>query len=356
MSNPSIELDATILPTPLIDQIAIKEQSSKQLYQKPAYEDTILNPKDEVNTIQNSTSSLLNDVKSSTQTQGQTQGQTQLQTQVAQSQIQTQELSQTNVQIRFQTQDQIILEQSKSLNRAAIFGTKSKSFTQTQHRYITQNKLGEGNFGVVWKAVDSDIGREIAIKTFKVDAAKGRQMFEDEIKVAGYLDHPGIPPIHDVGIDENGKYYFVMKYINGVPLSTIIEKLKAGDQEMHDRFPFERRADLMIQLLRILKAAHQEGVIHRDIKPDNLMIGPSDEVMLVDWGIALNLNENNGENILCGTPLYMSPEQAQMKALTRQSDLYSVGAVFYELISLSKPIPSAPSIVEMLQKNHSLHT
>jgi serine/threonine-protein kinase len=308
MSNLPIEFEATILPTTQIEHISIKEESSKQLFQKPAYQDTILHTED------------------FNETQAETQSKTQAETQA-------------------EPQDF-----ARSLNRASILGTKAKSFASTPHRYVTESKLGEGNFGIVWKAVDSDIGREIAIKTFKVDPIKGRQMFEDEIKVAGYLDHPGIPPIHDVGIDENGKYYFVMKYIHGEPLSNIIEKLKEGDQETHDRFPFERRADLIIQLLRILKAAHQVRIVHRDIKPDNIMIGPADEVMLVDWGIAINLNETNGEKVLCGTPLYMSPEQAEMKALTRQSDLYSVGAVFYELLSLSRPIPPAGSVIEMLQK------
>ncbi len=309
MSNQKIQFDATILPTSYPKDLSFKDYSTKQIIEMESA--TILDINHQGDDFEQDDSKVS---------------------------ISTNEKEKKWEQVF-----------SKSLNRHAILGTKANTKMPTSDRYIAQYKLGEGSFGSVWKALDSDIGREIAIKTFKVDAIKGRQMFEDEIKVAGYLDHPGIPPIHDVGIDENGKYYFVMKFINGEPLSNLIEKLKDGDQETHDRFPFERRADLIIQLLRILKSSHQVGIIHRDIKPENIMIGPADEVMLVDWGIAINLSETTGENVLCGTPLYMPPEQAQMKALTRQADLYAVGAVFYELLSLSKPIPFANSIVETLQ-------
>jgi serine/threonine protein kinase len=243
---------------------------------------------------------------------------------------------------------------SKSLNRNAILLSKSQKSHLSQYRYIAQDKLGEGNFGNVWKAFDSDIGREVAIKIFKSEIKNHKRLFEEEIKISGALDHSGIPTIHDVGIDEKGNYYFVMKYISGEPLSHIIEKMKHGDKETLERFPFEKRADLIIQLLRILQAAHKKNIIHRDIKPDNIMIGLLDEVMMIDWGIAINLSENNGENILCGTPFYMSPEQSQKKALTKQSDIYAIGAVFYELMSFSKPIPLAESLVEMFDKivNH----
>lgn len=243
---------------------------------------------------------------------------------------------------------------SLSLNRHSILDVNRNQnhAPMSSIRYIGQKKLGEGNFGVVWSATDQDIGRNVAIKTLKFGAEQGKKALLDEIKVAGHLDHPGIPPIYDIGLDSQGRYYFIMKYIQGEPLSEIIDRLKHGDQATHQRFPFERRVDLMIQLLRILKASHQVNMIHRDIKPDNIIIGPSDELMLIDWGIALNLNENNGEGTISGTPLYMAPEQALLQPLSPRSDLYAVGAVFYELMTLQVPVPlnGVKSLYEMIEQ------
>jgi serine/threonine protein kinase len=243
---------------------------------------------------------------------------------------------------------------SLSLNRDSILirPQAKEDASLKSNRYMGQKKLGEGNFGIVWEAVDQDIGRNVAIKTFKFDAEQGKRALMEEIKVAGHLEHPGIPPIYDIGLDCEGRYYFIMKYLQGEPLSDIINKLRNGDPQTHERFPFERRVDLIIQLLRIIKASHQAQMLHRDIKPDNMIIGPSDELMLIDWGIALNLKESNGEGTISGTPLYMAPEQAMMKGLSEQSDLYSVGAVFYELMTLQVPIPlqGVKSLHEVIEK------
>ena len=100
-----------------------------------------------------------------------------------------------------------------------------------------------------------------------------------------------------------------MKYVEGKTLKQLIQELINNNKETHRRFPFGKRAELMIQLLRTLCDLHENNIVHRDIKPDNILVDHNGHAYLMDWGIALDLNESNGEGELCGTPKYMSPEQ-----------------------------------------------
>src|SRR5262249_26554491 len=158
--------------------------------------------------------------------------------------------------------------------------------------------------------------------------------FVEEIRTIGRLEHPNIVPIHDVGVDERGDYYFVMKFVDGETLESIIDKLAAGDRAYHAKFGFERRVQIFLALLEAVRFAHTRGIVHRDIKPANVMVGAYGEVVLMDWGIAKSLH---GDSVpeetprplvhasgsrrgtlfetqlgqLVGTPAYMSPEQAR---------------------------------------------
>src|SRR5690606_23290345 len=110
--------------------------------------------------------------------------------------------------------------------------------------------------------------------------------FIDEVRTVGSLEHPNIVPIHDVGVDEDGSLFFVMKYVEGETLASIIEKLAKGDRECHSRYNCEARLDVFTGRLRARQYAHGQGLVHRDIKPENLMIGRYGEVVVMDWGIA----------------------------------------------------------------------
>lgn len=217
-------------------------------------------------------------------------------------------------------------------------------------RFLYKDQLGKGASGIVWTAQDQDIQRIVAIKTFfGASTPKEKEDFLAEIRLVGKLEHPGIPPVYDVGVNERGQYYFVMKYIQGRTLRDLIFQLKTGQKAAHTQFPFHRRAEVIIQLLRILCAVHQQGIVHRDIKPENILIGPSAEVMLIDWGIALDCNRSDGVGDFCGTPYYMSPEQVERKPIDARSDLYSLSCVFYEFLSLFKALPTIQDLNKLLE-------
>jgi eukaryotic-like serine/threonine-protein kinase len=231
---------------------------------------------------------------------------------------------------------------------------------QTKSRYEPIQKLGEGGMGEVVLVHDQDIARKVAVKRLLPEATNPVLLarFVDEIRTVGRLEHPNIVPIHDVGIDEAGRYFFVMKYVEGETLETIIGKLAAGDPEYRRAYTFERRVEIVIDVLQALSYAHQNGVVHRDIKPANVMVGRYGEVMLMDWGIAKPITEprdlargpdatlgdetHRGKRYmthvgsLVGTPAYMSPEQARgdVDRLDAQSDLYSVSVMLHEFVTL----------------------
>lgn len=214
------------------------------------------------------------------------------------------------------------------------FSMQDANFHTQQERYVYEKSVGEGAYGKVWRAKDQKIGRIVALKKFKTSGMEGAWLCQTEINKAGRLDHPGIPTIYDAGQKE-GESYFTMKYVEGKTLKNIIANLIDKDAETHKRFPFIKRAEIIIQLLRTLCDLHANQVVHRDIKPDNILIDDNGHVYLMDWGIALDLKEGNGKGDLCGTPKYMSPEQCHQSEIDGRSDIYSLAATFYELLSLT---------------------
>lgn len=237
-------------------------------------------------------------------------------------------------------------------------------------RYEPNRLLGRGGMGEVKLAHDHDIGRKVAVKRL-LDERNPHAVarFIDEVRTVGSLEHPNIVPIHDVGVDENGALFFVMKYVEGETLASIIAKLAAGDRDYHARYNFEARLEVFIGLLRALQYAHSQGLVHRDIKPENLMIGRYGEVVVMDWGIAhairdharagqaaaglLDIDRASTETVdgaVVGTPQYMSPEQAagEVAELDGRSDLYSAFVVLYELLTLTPYIPAGKSAVEAI--------
>jgi serine/threonine-protein kinase len=223
-------------------------------------------------------------------------------------------------------------------------------------RYVPVQSLGAGGMGEVALVEDRDIGRKVARKRLLPGAGDSDVMrFVDEVRVVGKLDHPSIVPIHDVGVDEQGELFFVMKFVEGETLEAVIERLRAGDPETLRLWDNTRRIEVFRKLLHALSYAHERGILHRDIKPANVMIGAHGEVMLMDWGVARPIggareahlakraSEASGDaklsstsaGTLVGTPIYMSPEQAagETDGLDARSDLYAACLVFHELIA-----------------------
>lgn len=258
-------------------------------------------------------------------------------------------------------------------------------------RYEQLGKLGEGGMGEVVLAEDRDIGRKVAIKRMKgTQDESAVRRFADEVRAIGRLDHPGVVPIHDVGIDRRGDYFLVMKHIQGDTLEQIIRGLKKGDPALTARFTHAYRAEVMAAVLETIDYAHQRGVLHRDLKPANIMVGSYGEVTVLDWGLAKPIAQptaagaapatglstapatspagaephNRSASSLAperisvteqgayvGTPLYMSPEQAAGRndELSTRSDVYSLSILFWEWMSLEHPRAQHKRVEELLQ-------
>ena len=183
--------------------------------------------------------------------------------------------------------------------------TQSLGASQVGHapdRFHYRSELGEGAYGKVWKAQDADIGREVAVKSYKYPGRAGQRLISLETSIAGKIDHPGVPALYDVKKTEDDQYHVIMKYVEGETLESIIDRLRDRDEETQTKYRFEQRTELIIQVLRALSVAHAKGIVHRDIKAENIMVGTSGEAYLMDWGIALDLSQSNGEGQLADAP------------------------------------------------------
>src|SRR5215470_11562537 len=161
------------------------------------------------------------------------------------------------------------------LPRIAGDGHGLRLSLESRSRYEPTKLLGAGGMGEVVLVRDQDIERKVAIKRVLSghDDPATLARFVDEIRTVGRLEHPNIVPIHDVGVDELGRYFFVMKYVEGETLESIIAKLRAGDPAYLAKYSVEVRIELFLGILNALAYAHAQGIVHRDIKPANVMIG-----------------------------------------------------------------------------------
>ncbi len=207
-------------------------------------------------------------------------------------------------------------------------------------RYKVEELLGEGGMAFVYKARDMQLERDVAIKTLKpnyVDQITFVERFKREAQTAANLNHPNIVQIFDWGIEEEP--YFVMEYIEGNTLTSIISSKRSVS--------LSDALFIGAQVANGLQAAHSQGLVHRDIKPGNIMITPDGKVKVTDFGIVSIQDEESDitkTGSILGTASYISPEQAQGKAVSIQSDLYSLGTVLYELITGNPPFEAESPI------------
>lgn len=196
-------------------------------------------------------------------------------------------------------------------------------------RYAILRRLGRGGFGVVFLGRDDELDRLVAIKVpnpERIARPKDIQAFLAEARILARLDHPHIVPVFDVGHTEEGLCYVVSKLIEGSDLAT---------KTIEHRPDFRVSANLVATIAEALDYAHGRGLVHRDIKPGNILLDASDEPCLVDFGLAVRDEDFAREGGLAGTPAYMSPEQARGEGhlVDGRSDIFSLGAVFYELLT-----------------------
>jgi eukaryotic-like serine/threonine-protein kinase len=201
-------------------------------------------------------------------------------------------------------------------------------------RYLLSGLLGTGGMAEVFLAHDRMLGRDLALKVLMEHYAKDERFvgrFWREAQSAAALNHPNVVQIYDQGRADDGRYYIAMEYVPGGSLKDLI--LRRGPIG-----PSEA-ARLASQVAEALHAAHRCGIVHRDIKPQNVLIGEAGEAKVADFGIALaaSRTSTSGTNLLFGTPSYMSPEQAMGERVGPESDLYSLGVVLYEMLTGTVP-------------------
>ena len=235
---------------------------------------------------------------------------------------------------------------SRSWAGAPIRGELGKGTPHISARYKIISQLGEGGFGVVYLADQTEpVRRRVALKLMKMAFASPSMLarFEAEQQALAIMDHPGLAKVFDAGTNPEGQPYFAMEYAPGEPLASFCDKRKLD---------IPTRVRLLAQVCDAVHHAHMKGVVHRDLKPGNILVGETDEgfrAKVIDFGIAKAISAGAAENVMetqfgqfVGTPVYMSPEQAEGGTIDidTRSDIYSIGVILYELLVSKTPIES----------------
>lgn len=213
-----------------------------------------------------------------------------------------------------------------------------------RRRWEIKREVGVGGVGRVMEAFDHVMRRHSAIKTLNPELSHHEGLtaqFIKEARLTGLLEHPHIAPVHEIGVDEHGQYFFSMKLIAGETLTTLIYTDRPGETSYDRLF---RLLGNFVKVCDALAFAHSKGVIHCDIKSENVMVGRFGQAFLMDWGIAMPLGdpEAAAEEVCgspVGSPMFMSPEQAHgvRLGLTTATDIYSLGVMLYELVAKTVP-------------------
>src|SRR5437879_10947656 len=211
---------------------------------------------------------------------------------------------------------------------------------QLKDEYEILEELGRGGMAIVFRAREKQLERDVAIKVLPFSLAFDKEFverFQREARTAAKLEHPSIIPIYRVG--KNGRViYFVMKFLRGKPLSAVLGTRGA--------LPVPEIKKTLIEVGRALAYAHKSGIVHRDIKPDNIMFDEHGQAVVTDFGIAKAAvgGKLTGTGMAIGTPHYMSPEQARAQQLDGRSDLYSLGVVAYQCLAGVVPFDGEDSV------------
>ncbi|MEM7474459.1 MAG: protein kinase [Planctomycetota bacterium] len=260
------------------------------------------------------------------------------------------------------------------------FTTPASSALPSDDRFRIIEKHAEGGLGVVFLAEDSQLRRKVALKQIKperADESVYREKFSQEAEITGQLEHPGIVPIYALGTDANGRPYYAMRFIEGESLRDRIKDFHKLLADRKIRFDGPELRELLRRFIDVCNAvayAHERGVLHRDLKPGNVMLGKFGETLLVDWGLAKTLGSPESEEEVqleesthskqplsgsdtregqfLGTAAYAPPEQLEgrINELSERTDVYSLGAILHEILTGKPPVSSASSTSEAVQR------
>ncbi len=200
-------------------------------------------------------------------------------------------------------------------------------------RYLLLERVGAGGMGEVWRAADEVLGRTVAVKMILPELLSDDgfvRRFLAEARAMASVDHPGVVAIHDFHASA-GQAYLVMEYVDGEPLSRVLAR--------QGQLPADQTMRLVAQAARALQAVHDRGIVHRDVKPANLLVRADGAVMLADFGIAFASEQTTmtGPNVILGTPSYLAPEQVLGHPASASSDIYTLGLVAYECLTGTRP-------------------
>jgi len=247
-------------------------------------------------------------------------------------------------------------------------------------RYKVMGEIARGGMGAVLEVQDSDLDRTVAMKvllrdTRQAETDSGSPMdtgpvnrFIAEAQLTGSLEHPNIVPVHELGLDSQGRVYFTMKRVKGRSLRQVMDKLRQGHPATLAEFNQGRLLTILLKICDAIDFAHSRGIVHRDLKPENIMVGQFGEVLVMDWGLAkqvrppkksdsipkqdtpvfelaVSLGSTDGdtggtrEGTISGTPAYMAPEQARgaVGEITQRTDIFCLGGMLYEMLCLVPP-------------------
>jgi serine/threonine protein kinase len=210
-------------------------------------------------------------------------------------------------------------------------------------RYRLAGELGRGGMSVVYEAEDVELGRRVAVKVLatELSSAEGAERLREEARVIARLEHPGIVPVHDVGLLPDGRVYYTMKLVRG-------ERLDAWSRAERGTTETLR---LFVRICEAVAFAHANGVVHRDLKPENVMVGEFGAVLVMDWGVAWRVDREAGAQQIAGTPGWMAPEQARGETVDARADVYALGAMLRYLAGGTVPRRLAAICTRAMQED-----
>lgn len=231
--------------------------------------------------------------------------------------------------------------------------------------YRLLDRIGAGGMGEVWRALQRELGRPVALKRLRDSRLSPSiiALFKNEARLTAMLDHPNIVTVHELGHDQSGGVFYTMKLIEGTPWSEIIStgRRRTRDGEVVE-VELRDHLDILVEVSQAIAFAHSRMIIHRDIKPGNVMVGTYGEVLVVDWGLAVAIEASPGMTttlledlpksaLVCGTPAYMSPETAtaERAKIGLATDVYLLGAVLFHVL-YGRPPHRGKSVAEVIRK------
>ena len=250
----------------------------------------------------------------------------------------------------------------EDVSKTIVYDPQDFQPSTAESKFTIEGDLGKGGMGTIYDAFDRNVRRKVAIKSINSEISDNeisRKYFTKEAQITGQLEHPNIIPVYEMGVNPQGRLYYVMKRVQGMTLADVLDGIKDGQRRMIRQYSLPVLLSIYQKVLDAISFAHARGVVHLDLKPENIMVGEFGEVLVLDWGIArlrrrsANVDESRfvtlddsvnfgdafeNEQVI-GTPAFMAPEQASGRSgkIGTRTDVYALGAILYNILTLRAP-------------------